>query len=188
MWIQFALSSLTQILVANIESKCTAATTAKAVAIALNTLGYVAIITTLLQFYIRVRAVFWDDRNVKWFFTILWMLAAGGTSLLISGATQGICSSDFSFYSYYVPVISVLVHDSCVFVAISYRICQVSMGFTKQPSLDLLSTGLWDTMRNRIMEILSGKNLPSRTKALLLGGQLYYLLSLQHSGSQDLCS
>lgn len=167
----------------NIEGRCTAPTAAKGVAVAV--LGYIAVITTLLQFLVRARAIFFDNRLIQWVFTFLWLAAAGGNSLLISGATSGICNSDYTFY---VPVIFILVHDSCVFLAISYRIYGLSIAFPHQGPVDL-SSAIWEG-RNRfkIIEMLWGRNLPSVTKALLFEGQLYYLLSVWYSVSPNLCS
>lgn len=152
---------------------------------AVAALGYVAVITTLLQFLVRARAIFFDNRLIQWVFTFLWLAAAGGNSLLISGATSGICNSDYTFY---VPVIFILVHDSCVFLAISYRIHRLSTAFPHQGSIDLSSAN-WEVRdRFKMIEILWGKNLPSLTRALLLEGQLYYLLSFWYSILPNLCS
>lgn len=141
------------------------------VAVTFTVISYIALVTTLLQFLIRVNAIFSDVRFAQWFFTCLWILASGGTSLLILGVSNsGICNSDYSFY---VPVISVLVHDSCVFVAISYRIYEISMAFPKR-SLPETST---NANQFKVLETLWGKNLPSLSRALLRNGQIYYLLS-----------
>ncbi|KAE9396292.1 hypothetical protein BT96DRAFT_116886 [Gymnopus androsaceus JB14] len=162
----------------DIEGQCTPAIATRAVA--LSVIGYIALITTLLQFLVRVKAIFCHNRPVQWFFTFIWLLAAGGASLLIQGATSGICNS---LYAYYVPVISVLVHDSCVFGAISYRIYRMPLESSRQISthsrLDIAST-LQTRFKKRIAT-LWGKNLPSLTRALLREGQLYYLISLTGS-------
>jgi len=154
----------------DLKGQCTAPR-----AMAISVVGYVAVITTLLQFLIRAKAIFSDVRFAQWFFTCLWLLAACGISLLIAGASSGICNSDYSFY---VPVISVLVHDSCVFVAISYRIYIMSMAFPKQ---SLLATNWNAQNRSKMVETLLGKNLPSLSRALLRNGQMYYLISLMSS-------
>ncbi|KAE9396288.1 hypothetical protein BT96DRAFT_977571 [Gymnopus androsaceus JB14] len=159
----------------DIEGQCTPANATKAVS--MSVLGYIAVVTTLLQFLVRVKAIFCQNRFVQWFFTCIWLLAAGGASPLIFGATSGICNS---LYTYYVPVISVLVHDSCVFVAISYRIYRMSLESSRKSStpsrLDLASA--WRTQFKKRIATLWGKNLPSLTRALLREGQLYYLISL----------
>ncbi|KAE9396293.1 hypothetical protein BT96DRAFT_922253 [Gymnopus androsaceus JB14] len=157
----------------NVEDQCN---TPKATAV--SAVGYVAVVTTLLQFLFRAKAIFSDNRFARWFFTCLWLVAAGGTSLLISGASSNICTD--SDYSYYIPVISVLVHDSCVFVAISYRIYRMSM-ISWSPSA---RSDLPSTVRDRFQRTIAtlwGKNLPSLTRALLREGQLYYLISLTGS-------
>jgi len=154
----------------NTESQCTM----PKVAVTFTVISYIAIVTTLLQFLIRVKAIFSDIRFAQWFFTFLWFLAAGGTSLLILGvSSSGICSSDYSFY---VPVISILVHDSCVFVAISYRIYEISMAFPKRSSPE--SSTHANQFKMLLVETLWGRNLPSLSRALLRNGQIYYLISL----------
>ncbi|KAE9396294.1 hypothetical protein BT96DRAFT_922255 [Gymnopus androsaceus JB14] len=156
----------------DLKGQCTAPK-----AMALSVVGYVAVVTALLQFHVRAKAIFSDNRFAQWFFNCLWLVSAGGTSLLISGASSGICNSD---YSYYIPVISVLVHDSCVFAAISYRIYRMSM-ISWSPSA---RSDLPSTVRDRFQRTIAtlwGKNLPSLTRALLREGQLYYLISLTGS-------
>ncbi|KAE9383611.1 hypothetical protein BT96DRAFT_33814 [Gymnopus androsaceus JB14] len=103
----------------DVKGQCTAPK-----AMALTGVGYIAVVTTLLQFLVRAKAIFSDNRFAQWFFNCLWLAAVGGTLLVVTGASSGICNSD---YSYYIPVISILVHDSCVFAAISYRIYRMAL-------------------------------------------------------------
>ncbi|KAF9075982.1 hypothetical protein BDP27DRAFT_1314829 [Rhodocollybia butyracea] len=144
-------------------------------ALAISVVDYIAVVTTLLQFFIRVKAIFCDNRFVIGFFAFLWLFAAGACSLLIIGAASGICNSD---YSYYIPVISILIHDSCVFAAISYRIFQMSVNSNTTP-IRIRNTS--DSGVSKLAASLWGKNLPALSKAILREGQLYYLISLTAS-------
>ncbi|KAF9068554.1 hypothetical protein BDP27DRAFT_1326919 [Rhodocollybia butyracea] len=142
---------------------------------AVSTLGYIAVMMTLLQFFLRVKAIFCGNWFAIGFFASLWLIAAGGCSFLVIGAFGGICNSDYSFY---IPVASILLHDSCVFVAISYRIFRMSVDFNTSQMWNL--SGSSKEVQKRFLKIptLWGKNLPSLSKAILREGQLYYLISL----------
>ncbi|KAE9403435.1 hypothetical protein BT96DRAFT_854781, partial [Gymnopus androsaceus JB14] len=145
----------------DVEGQCTAS------GATIAGVGYVAVVTTLLQFLVRAKAIFSDNHFAQWFFNCLWLVAAGGTSLVITGTSLGICNSD---YSYYIPVVLILVHDSCVFAAISYRIYRMWMNSPRSNRSAVNGA-----------ETLWGKNLPSLTRSLLREGQLYYLISLTGS-------
>ena len=61
----------------------------------------------------------------------------------------------------FVPIVINAVNDTLIFVAISYKI--------------LTDTTLGDTWRARARSFYAANGLPRLSKALLQGGQLYYL-------------
>ncbi|KAF9068553.1 hypothetical protein BDP27DRAFT_1326915 [Rhodocollybia butyracea] len=157
----------------NLNGQCAMTPTGMAVTV----LGYVALVITLLQFFLRVKAIFSGNQCAIGFFAFLWLLAAGGCSFVLIGVSSGTCNPGYTIYSFYIPVTSILIHDSCIFAAISYRI--LSVDFSASSTLNLSDSSkpceeeqskLWKKIAT-----LWGKNLPSLSKAILREGQLYYL-------------
>ncbi|KAF9068551.1 hypothetical protein BDP27DRAFT_1326912 [Rhodocollybia butyracea] len=144
-----------------------------------SVLGYIAVVVTLLQFFLRVKAIFSGNKCAIGFFAFLWLLAAGGCSLVLVGASSGMCNPDWTIYTFYIPVTSILIHDSCIFAAISYRISQMSVDFNASLTWNLSDPSKpCEEVQGKFWKKIAtlwGKNLPSLSKVILREGQLYYL-------------
>jgi len=118
-------------------------------------------------FYLRVRAIFYDNFIVKAFFGFLWLsvlgasvtvpFAIGGTHI---GPTQYCINSHFSSFGT-ASIITITVNDTLVLFAISYKLA-------------------WDnnraaTPREVAMSFLNGQGLNAVSKVLYRGGLMYYL-------------
>jgi hypothetical protein len=84
------------------------------------------------------------------------------------------------------PVIAILLYDSCVFLAISYRIYHLSLLFiaanprSNRSAMDHNSApdGERPTRMQKFKAralTVAGRELPSLTRAILRDGQFYYL-------------
>ncbi|KAF9471757.1 hypothetical protein BDN70DRAFT_887762 [Pholiota conissans] len=123
-----------------------------------------------LLFFIRLRAIYNRDRLVVAFFFILWLGLLGTTMIVpitILGANIGptkYCIDADVPNAVYAAILSPLIHDTLVFIAITYRLVKnahMEMGF-----------------KDGVAVAISGKYLPVFTRGLLKDGQKYYLLSL----------
>ncbi|KIK59907.1 hypothetical protein GYMLUDRAFT_245095 [Collybiopsis luxurians FD-317 M1] len=164
--------------VQDVQSKCRVSP----IAVVLSTVSFIGAVFTLIQFFVRVRAFYPQNRLVPGIFGCLLVLATAGLSFLfvpIVGGPTVICNpTDFI---YVVPVASAVTFDSCVFIAISYRIYQISMGFeTYLVSRDGLSHHHSPRYQSLKLTLIAlwGNNLPSLTRAILREGQFYYLISV----------
>ncbi|KAF9471347.1 hypothetical protein BDN70DRAFT_888251 [Pholiota conissans] len=123
-----------------------------------------------LLFFIRLRAIYNRDRIVVAFFFLLWLGLLGTTMIVpitILGGNIGptqYCIDEDVPNAVYAAIISPLVHDTLVFIAITYRLVRNAH----------LETGLKDGMA----VAFSGEYLPAFSKGLLKDGQKYYLISL----------
>lgn len=84
------------------------------------------------------------------------------------------------------PVIVILIYDSCVFLAISYQIYKLSLLFIHaaphfNPRAECGATigtgaspGFLQSLKEEAL-VLAGRELPSLTRAILQDGQFYYL-------------
>jgi hypothetical protein len=126
--------------------------------------------STSFLFLQRARALYADNRVVRWTFSFLWLAECAVM------ATLGITATTFTHVpgTQYCTSSSVerplaaggfvwLFFDTCVFLAISYRIAS-SPHFV----IDADARLSWGTL-------ISGKALPSLSRAVLQGGQQYYL-------------
>ncbi|KZP05148.1 hypothetical protein FIBSPDRAFT_1052649 [Athelia psychrophila] len=123
-------------------------------------------ISTSFMFFLRVRAVYLRLRSVTALFGILWLITATlniitDVSIRVAPPTQAQrCLSYQIHYSTY-PSISSFAFDTCVFLAISYRL-----------AADAATEQSW---RARLQSVLTGKGLLRLSRALMISGQLYYL-------------
>ena len=131
----------------------------------------VAFASTALLFFLRLRAIYNQNRVVVITFLVLWILFTAGTicsvffvdySELDPLPASGYCDSTANTFPVFIELIATLVYDTLVFVAISWRLCRISCIRPSGPqeSLKLL---------------IFGKYLPAFTKSLYLDGQIYYL-------------
>ncbi|KAF9074175.1 hypothetical protein BDP27DRAFT_1317424 [Rhodocollybia butyracea] len=151
--------------------------------------SFIAIVFTLFQFFLRVRAIYCEGSRLKtWFFASLWVLASGGASFPVDFVGHSICMDRPVDTSYWVrmslPVIVILIYDSCVFLAISYQIYKLSLLFIHAaPHFNHsraecgASLGLSQSLKGGALA-LAGRKLPSLTRAILQDGQFYYLISV----------
>lgn len=134
--------------------------------------------STTFLFFLRVRAIFYEQRLIIIAFFFSWLVVTGSYFvLMISTNVVATASSDtclitapfrFLTKTSSILVASVLadltplVYDSCIFFAISYRIIQVNL-FEDA------------TFRGKLKVLCQIGRLPLISRALLQGGQLYYL-------------
>ncbi|KAF9070711.1 hypothetical protein BDP27DRAFT_1446807 [Rhodocollybia butyracea] len=152
----------------------------------------IATILTLFQFFLRVRVIYCEGSPFKTgFFAMLWLLASGGVSFILDFDENIGCTTRPVDFSFWVPILSILVHDSCVFLAISYQIYKLSLLFAYTNSQfspfgvefggrSGIGPSLMQSLKARIL-VLAGKELSSFTRAILQDGQFYYLISVASS-------
>lgn len=133
-------------------------------------LGATCVLTNLTASFLflqRLRAVYTRNRRVQWVFFALWVAANGFMTTTMFGAVFGhIPGTTYCMYSHVHSYVSasgfvVAFFDTAVFIAISYNIAVLHGDFNR-------SGITWDTF-------ISGRALPRLSKAVLRGGQQYYL-------------
>ncbi|KZP07903.1 hypothetical protein FIBSPDRAFT_1052717 [Athelia psychrophila] len=128
----------------------------------------VAIASTSFLFFIRVRAVYLQSRTITILFGALWVVTTsvciGFGALAVYGVERvphtPHCNNTIGKYNF-IPVTMTFVHDTMVFLAISYRL-----------ATGAVTAGGW---RSRVLSIVTGKGLFSLSRSLMKSGQLYYL-------------
>ncbi|KDR73856.1 hypothetical protein GALMADRAFT_71553 [Galerina marginata CBS 339.88] len=127
----------------------------------------IAMPATALLFYFRVTALY-NNKYVSAFFFVLWLGLLGGTATDIVGIDgYNIGPTRHCSGGTLKPIVSsiafgVLVNDSLIFVAISFRLMQIA-----QPEEMKL--------KEVLKAVVFGNNLPAFSRALLRDGQAYYL-------------
>ncbi|KZP04186.1 hypothetical protein FIBSPDRAFT_878768 [Athelia psychrophila] len=134
----------------------------------LVTSAFVAIASTSFLFFLRVRAVYLRSRTVTTIFGALWVATASTSISFAALAARGVEHVPYSPYCTRTPlkhnttpVAMAFVHDTMVYLAISYRL-----------AADAVPAADW---RSRVLSIVTGKGLFSLSRSLMKGGQLYYL-------------
>ncbi|KAG6872491.1 hypothetical protein C0995_009353 [Termitomyces sp. Mi166 len=131
---------------------------------------HVAFSSTSLLFFLRVRAVFNQNKAIVAFFAILW-LGVLGASLAVAtvgnavhlGPTRYCINTKLKAYASAAPI-TFAINDTFVFLAISWR---------------LLSNGnLGRGHESSIKSIMLGEYLPAFSRAVFQDGQVYYLVSV----------
>ncbi|KAJ7100314.1 hypothetical protein C8R43DRAFT_1141352 [Mycena crocata] len=139
--------------------------------IAFNSFYPIGVSATAFLFFFRVRAVWAGSRVVTVIFGFLW-LSVLGTSILIptSGAgipfgnpTQCIIANTNSHVGS--SGITVTIHDTMVFFAISYRLVSDFAHAQRPPG-------------EKIKDLFIGTNLPAFSKSLFSDGQMYYMITV----------
>ncbi|KDR73157.1 hypothetical protein GALMADRAFT_158289 [Galerina marginata CBS 339.88] len=131
----------------------------------------VAISSTSLLFFLRLRGVYKDNIYVVFSFFILWLAVCGGSladAITIIGTNVG--PTKYCTQGNFTSVVSmsglvVVVDDTLVFLAISWRVMKFS------PS------NVW-TLKSTLTRFFRGTDLPAFAKALLQDGQAYYLSTI----------
>jgi hypothetical protein len=127
--------------------------------------------STSALFFFRVKAVYYGNKSITMFFGAL-LFALFGLSFLIPftasgehiGTTQ-ICITTKTEHFGVLPVLLHSIMDTLAFIAISSRIVSYSL--------------LGDTFGARMRSFFQGSGLPSVSKSILQGGQLYYLFVIR---------
>ncbi|KAF9439844.1 hypothetical protein P691DRAFT_740266 [Macrolepiota fuliginosa MF-IS2] len=120
----------------------------------------------------RVRAVYAGNRQAQWFFSIFWFIYATSEIVKIIGVKPSLIPGTHYFSDAgYQPYVAVgvfvgLLYDTCVFLAISYKIILTHNMSDRHPGL-----------RGLVHRFTSGKALPGLSHAVLQGGQQYYLIT-----------
>ncbi|THU98147.1 hypothetical protein K435DRAFT_721083 [Dendrothele bispora CBS 962.96] len=154
--------------------ECTAATRA------LKALFFVGMSSTTLLFFLRVRAIYSNSRSFQAFFLCFWLATVGCSTLdllLVEGVrlgpTQGCIFANLKKLYAIIPAVAVLVHDTVVFIGISYKLFL----FTEYSRSSRSQRRTRVQLRGDSVGFLSGKGLPALTRAVLQDGQVYYLIS-----------
>jgi hypothetical protein len=122
--------------------------------------------STSALFFIRVKAVYCNHRIITVFFGLLWLMLSGlyfvvpaAAKAVHIGPTQ-ICLMIRVEHYAAIPVLIQVVFDTLVFLAISLRLISFSI--------------VGDTFGARMRSFFRGDGLPSLSRSLLYGGQVYY--------------
>ncbi|THU97701.1 hypothetical protein K435DRAFT_857378 [Dendrothele bispora CBS 962.96] len=152
----------------------------------------ISVSSTTLLFFLRLKALYEHKQTVIRMFFCLWLVTVGcSVAMFWSGeiahfsdpVTQDpICTyrtfnSNVGFFS----LIAVFVNDTCVFIAVSYRLYLNSYfemaRADRENACSDFTLHLTKTV-SKTQEFISGRHLPAFSKALLRNGQVYYLISL----------
>ncbi|KAJ7025418.1 hypothetical protein C8F04DRAFT_135671 [Mycena alexandri] len=122
-------------------------------------------------FFLRVRAIFQRERIPTIIFGFMWLaVLASSISTVPGGAIRLGDPMVCVLVPRHAVAISglagivVMVHDTMVFFAISYRL--ISTFETQQ------------TRREKVKALFSGANLPAFSKSLFMEGQMYYMITV----------
>ncbi|EKM78885.1 hypothetical protein AGABI1DRAFT_129159 [Agaricus bisporus var. burnettii JB137-S8] len=138
----------------------------------------------------RVQAVYADHKYVQWFFSVLWLVCfACEVFILIEISPSNIPGTNRfqdtgAKPTFTISIYGVVVFDTCVFLAISYKLAKTFVGQRRvinagrgEDGSDIATPATMTTWAWWSTAI-SGKALPRLSRAILQGGQQYYLLSL----------
>ncbi|KAF9449861.1 hypothetical protein P691DRAFT_518211 [Macrolepiota fuliginosa MF-IS2] len=140
------------------------------IAVATDLLCLLSMATTSLLFLRRVQALYADSHSIYWSFTLSWIGTSAVVVMLIPGTHSEYIPGTRYCIVYkverYVAITNFMpaVFDTLVFLAISYKVAF-------QSHRNLGSNESWVT------RFFSSKLLPVLSKAILQGGQQYYLIT-----------
>ncbi|KAF9457500.1 hypothetical protein BDZ94DRAFT_225173 [Collybia nuda] len=130
---------------------------------------HVAVSSTALLFFLRVRAIFEKDRTITIVFFVLWLAVLGGSVTAIPslsgvhiGKTKYCTFSSIGTYRS-AANITLAIFDTCVFIAITWRILR-----------DQFTYEVGDQTKSNFF----GRGLPAFSRALLQDGQKYYMVAM----------
>jgi len=136
----------------------------------LGVLFFLAVTSTSLLFFIRIRAVF--DRNpwVVAFFAALWLAVVAACLTVIIGVdgvnigpTRYCIDGEVKTYVT-MATVTPLINDTCVFLAITWRL--------------FCNSYARPTFKDGLRVVIFGDYLPMFSKAMLQDGQAYYLTTV----------
>jgi hypothetical protein len=136
----------------------------------LDSLYPIAVPSTSLLFFFRVRAIYANSRPITIVFALLWIAEVGacitipfGTGGINIGPTRYCTIAELAPYTGSASI-TPTVFDTAVFAAISYRLVG--------------NTHVDYTFREKCRAFFGGAYLPSFSKALFVDGQKYYMCGL----------
>ncbi|KAF8160246.1 hypothetical protein K438DRAFT_1619544 [Mycena galopus ATCC 62051] len=142
--------------------------------LALGVLYPIAIPSTSLLFFFRVRAIYGCTRAVTTVFGLMW-IAVLATSTIVPIAIRGVNIESTSYcivgrVASYTGAVGLTpgLFDTAVFLAISYRL--VGNTHVEYPSLKQMARAF-----------ITGAYLPSFSKSLFIDGQIYYMITVVSS-------
>lgn len=135
----------------------------------------VSISSTAFLFFMRIRAIYANNKYVVLFFFLSWLAVVGGCvfetqnggkkvqlASIPSPGTYCIYSPDLNFISLVTSMTTIpMVNDTLIFVAITWRLMQ--------------NAHVKVNLRNGIRVMILGHYLPAFSRALLKDGQVYFL-------------
>ncbi|KAJ7033493.1 hypothetical protein C8F04DRAFT_957669 [Mycena alexandri] len=141
--------------------------------IAFNIFYPISVSGAAFLFFLRVRAIFRGERMPTIIFGCLWLaVLASSISSIISGGAIGlgdptVCVVAPRHVSAFAGLagIVLMVHDTIVFFAISYRLIAHSRAEQQAPG-------------GKVKALFSGANLPAFSKSLFMDGQMYYMVAV----------
>lgn len=138
--------------------------------VAINTLCFFLMTTTSFLFLRRAQAVYTGNRLAYWIFALLFACSSTSHIVMILGMSAEHISGTkycgtsrvelYAMITYFMPGF----FDTVVFLAISYKIAYQDHQHRSDEDGNL-----------RITRLFSSKALPRMSRALLQGGQQYYL-------------
>ena len=143
----------------------------QALILAIGCLEVIIATLTSLPFLLRIRGVFNDSMPIVLFFSILWVIQFLSALVLPLGigaahtqSTETCLITHVAKYTILLPIV-LLLHDTCVFVAISAKLTTYSW---KGNNATVTLTG-------HVISFFSGREKEMISRAVLKTGQLYYL-------------
>ncbi|KAF7350870.1 hypothetical protein MSAN_01649100 [Mycena sanguinolenta] len=125
-----------------------------------------------LIFFIRVRAVYDAHRLITFLFGFLWLCVVGSGIVTSASGIQaeslnGVCVTTKLPGTATIPVIVLTVHDTAVFVAMSYRLLANSYDYEEYTG------SFW----RKLKAMMLGGKMHAFSKTLFRDGQYYYLIT-----------
>ncbi|PPQ94182.1 hypothetical protein CVT25_003819 [Psilocybe cyanescens] len=167
------LSTLAFILVATIFSTAPLKTCEQFL-LAVYILMTISISTTSLLFVFRVRAIYIGNKYIASFFGLMWLAVVASFMATMQGLDALLESNESGSLTYcatrrisrYVALnfVMPLVHDTLVFLAISWRLTTNSIQHSN--------------VKNGVRAMVFGDYMPAFSRALLQDGQMYYLTTI----------
>ncbi|KAJ7842934.1 hypothetical protein B0H14DRAFT_1020816 [Mycena olivaceomarginata] len=123
---------------------------------------------TSLLFFFRVRAIYGGQRIISWIFAFLWICVVGAAILVpiysYAASVGSVCIVTKIPSIVGAAATALTVHDTSVFVAISYRL--------------LANSHREHTPTEMMRALFRGANLHTFSTALFRDGQMYYMITI----------
>ncbi|PPQ88824.1 hypothetical protein CVT25_009310 [Psilocybe cyanescens] len=142
--------------------------------LAVHILMTISISTTSLLFVFRVRAIYIGSKYIASFFGLMWLAVVASFIVTMQGLDAHPESHESGSLTYcatrrisrYIALdfVMPLVHDTLVFLAISWRLTTNSIQYSN--------------VKNGVRAMVFGDYMPAFSRALLQDGQMYYLTTI----------